>query len=308
MGITRRVLLTSLALSIALTAALLIILASIGGAPPPAEAAGRALASATDGGAVAAAPLRLAAASDENGEGRVRAIAHNLVSPTGRINARAVTALQALGSPVIPFLLPRFYGEDNPTQEAILQVLEAFNEPEVVGHLIDTIATVQSPRMGRRIGAAVHAMGNARCCDQLLELVFHEREAVRLGAAVALRTCLSANSAAALTRQISQDPSAECRLAALESLAAAPDDAAEEALLLAVRDDAADVRLAAVKMLARRRLAGFQDELRRLSRSDSSPQVRKACAQALLALRMHGAAEPEDPEPLESSFDPAADN
>ncbi|HAK94407.1 MAG TPA: hypothetical protein DCM87_05255 [Planctomycetes bacterium] len=219
-----------------------------------------------------------------------------------------MTALQAIGTPVIPFLLPRFSGEENPGQEAILQVLEAFSEPEVACHLIDVLATVRSGRMGRRIGAAVHAMGDTQCCERLIELVEHECAAVRLGAAVALRTCPAGDSAAALTRQISQDPSAECRLEALESLAAAPDDAAEDALRLAVRDEAADVRLAAVKMLARRRLASFQEELRRLSRSDSSPQVRKACAQALLALRMNAAAGEENHEPPASSPGPAADN
>jgi hypothetical protein len=291
-GFTRRVIFISLLLSIVITTTLVIIFARTG--------SGRFEAEASEYGEAAPAPRAEAegiappedvpettgADVGAESEKRIRTIARNLMTPAGKINTRAVAALQALGPGVIPIVLHRFTGEETPEQEALLAVLEAFSEPEVAHHLTSVLPSTHSKTMGRRIGNTIHTLGDAQCCEQLVEITADRNEAARLGACIALRTCPTEMSSAALLQQVAHDPSPECRVEALESLTPAPDAVADEGVRVALQDETADIRLAAVRLIVRRKAAYFQEELKRLTRADVSPHVRKACAQALVELRM----------------------
>jgi HEAT repeat protein len=232
--------------------------------------------------------------TNEPDEKRIRTIARNLLTPEGKVNPHAIAALQSLGPDVIPIILHRFTGEETPEQEALLSVLEAFSEPAVAHHLMSVLPSTQSKAMARKIGGAIHTLGDVQCCERLAELAGDNNEAARLAAAIALRTCPADTSAATLVRQLNEDSSSECRIEALEGLAPASEAFANEAIRLTLQDKVPDVRLAAVKMITRRRAVNFQEDLKRLARSDSSPHVRKASSQALVELRLKTPASEED--------------
>ncbi len=303
MGFTRRIVFISALLSIAVATLLLIVLGSTAGARARAEAAeyltdahgGSAPAeTVSEPRAEAARPPTRGEADHQDNERRIRTIARNLLTPAGQPNQRAITALQALGVEVIPIILPRFTGEETPEQEAVLSVLEAFSEPEVAQHLMSVLPSVHSQTMARKIGGAIHTLGDARCCEQLAELTGDRNEGARLAAVIALRTCPPEACAETLVRQLKQEPSAEVRIEALESLAFAPDVSADEGIRLTLKDQVPDVRLAAVKLVAARKAVHLREELKGLTRSDPSPHVRKASAQALTELRMKVPAPPDD--------------
>ena len=59
----------------------------------------------------------------------------------------------------------------------------------------------------------------------------------------------------------------------------------EQALGSAIQDHSPQVRFEAIQMIEKKRLKAFLSELKRLTKEDPSPRVRKASARVIVAFR-----------------------
>lgn len=302
--IDRRSLFLSLALSLCLSIALLVLFAHVGSQPASAEAASR---PETPAEQCAPAPIEAAPAGQPAapapGDARLRAIADNMVTPSGFVNQRAVRALRAAGTAAVPLLLERFTGEEETGQEAILSVLSHVDDPRATEALLEALGYDPSPRMAAKIGEAIRTRGEDRFCERLAALAGSPSPSVRAGAAIALRTCPPRTGAVVLVRLIKRDDDETVRRHALESLRTGPRDILEQALTFAFEDPSPEVREAAVHMTGMNGFALFQEDLRRLLRSDPTTRVRRAARRALSLLHAqggipHSGDAPRDEEPL----------
>ncbi len=279
MGINQRIVSTSVVLSFCICTVLLLLFSQVGSDKDHAEAATRPV----DGPPrQESAPHRDRARSSL--DQRIQAIADNLLTPSGHLNLRAVRALRAQGSCVVPVLLSRLTGEEAPMQEAILAVLADFGEAQVTERLLDVLEGQISPRMAIKIGAAIRTQGASRFCSRLEEMTVAEQPAVRLGAAVALRTCPSRPSAAALVQLLKTDDEEDIRVHALTSLKAAHGAFLEQALHISLSDASPRVRLEAIRAVEEHRLVGFAGELRGMLKYDPDPSVKRVARRTLAVL------------------------
>jgi HEAT repeat protein len=302
-GINRRVVTISSALSLAIATALLSFFSTMTPTQPAAEAAEMEQAPPAGGDDDRAARIV---------DTRIRAIADNLTTPAGHINQRAVRALQAQGPAAIPVLLERFTGDDTRRQEALLHVLKNISEPAVTEALIQALERGPTPSMAAKIGLALNTQGEEHFCDRLRELTQARDPAVRASAACALRTCGDRASAVVLLRLLKSDDDPSVRREAIASLGQSPLPFLEQGLHQALNDSGDRVRAEAVRIVGARRLSAFAEPLSHLAGNDPAPRV-KAQARRMLALLSRDEAPPsenpadeenieEEPEALEEQF------
>ncbi len=222
---------------------------------------------------------------DDGIDQQTRAVLDNLITQSGQINDKAVEALKAAGPDIIPVLLMKFNGTNDPEQKALLSVLQTYNTYEVTEHLILTLESSPDTAMAIRIGHAIHAEGNEQFCNRLCELTTNPAPTLRLGAAIALRSCPADRSAGDLLRLIREEQNPAIGKEALISLSSAPQAFIRQALDIALAHESPQVRYNAVAIIDQRNFSDYSENLRNMLRNDPSNRVRKACARALVSFR-----------------------
>ena len=279
MAITRRALGLSLILSACVVAVLLVVFSQVGE-----EAVSYAASENSP------APRRR---TEPAGEGknsphenpRLRAIIKNLVTPWGHVNQRAVRALKASGPGIVPILLARFTGADNPEQEALLEVLAGFSDPAITQALMEHLESVGSMRMALKIGRILEPSEDPDLCGRLITLAHSHSPEARAAAALAMGNCSGPRAALTLLTLLKRDENEIVRSRALESLKRAPAGTVKQAILAAARDPSPRIRARAVRIASDRGLNKLEDLLAELFRQDPSIRVKRAAHRALGVLR-----------------------
>ncbi|MBN1419763.1 MAG: HEAT repeat domain-containing protein [Planctomycetes bacterium] len=275
---------TSLWLSVALSClAMLVVLFLSEKDRARAYASGDENAAASLGERPSAAVPKISPPASPSTEQRIHILLRNLATPSGRVNPRAIRAVREVGSLAIPAILEEMQQGDDAFQEALIICLGEIGDPAGLDPLLGRLSRPGDP-LKDAVVRSVSALISEETAAGVIGLMRAEAPDVRIAALRVLAKVQTSDVIHSAIGVLLEDPSPEARVAAIDLLETAQDDAVPGALLLSLDDTDKTVRLRAVHILGRRPCEGAREALKARFTEDPDVEVRRAAAEALARL------------------------